>query len=81
MTAVDDPVLYVNPDTLARLLASERATIFSVNGVATTAFAQTESRYANTKLLVSREVTGHAVHRKVWAPSEQRFIFEYVGDV
>lgn len=81
MTAVDDPILYVNPDTMARLIASERAAISSVNGVATTAFAETDPRYPSAKLLVSREVTGHALHRRVWVPSEQRFIFQYVGDV
>jgi hypothetical protein len=81
MTAVDEPILYVNPDTMGRLLASERASIRSVNGVATTAFAETDDRYPNVKLLVSREVMGHSVHRKIWIASEQRFIFEYIGDV
>jgi hypothetical protein len=81
MAAVDDPVLYVNPDTMARLLASERAAISSVDGVATTAFPETDPRYPSAKLLVSREVTGHAVHRKIWVASEQRFVFDYVGDV
>lgn len=81
MTAVDDPILYVNPETMARLIASERAAISSVNGVSTTALAETDPSYPSAKLLVSREVTGHAVHRRVWVASEQRFIFEYVGDV
>lgn len=81
MTAVDEPILYVNQETMSRLLASERAVVQSVNGVATTAFAETDSRYPGTKLLVSREVTGHSVHRKVWIAPEQRFIFEYIGDV
>lgn len=81
MTAVDEPILYVNPDTMSRLLATERAAIRSVDGVATTAFSKTDPRYPNVKLLVSREITGHAVHRKVWVAADQRFIFEYVGDV
>jgi hypothetical protein len=81
MTAVDEPILYVNPDTMSRLLASGRAAAISVNGVATTAFAETDPKYPKVKLLVSREVTGHAVHRKVWVAADQRFVFEYVGDV
>lgn len=81
MTTVDEPILYVNTETMGRLIASERASIRSVDGVAVTAFPETDDRYPNVRLLVSREVMGHSVHRKIWIASEQRFIFEYVGDV
>lgn len=81
MTAVEDTILYVDQNTLSRLISSERARLSSVNGVVTTVFTDNDHKYPGTTILVSREVLGNAVHRKVWVAQEQRFIFEYVGDV
>lgn len=81
MAAVDDPILYVNIDTMNRLVASERVRIRSVNGVTKTIFPETDHSYPNVSLLCSREVMGNSVHRKIWVPAEERYVFHYVGDV
>lgn len=81
MAIVDDPILYVNIDTMNRLIASERVRIGSSNGSARTSFPDADPRYPNVTLLCSREVTENAVHRKVWVPAEERYVFHYVGDV
>ncbi len=81
MPEVDDPILYVTPDTLQRLFVQERTQMRTVNGFAEARLLETDPRYPNTVLLTSREITGNAVHRKEWVSQEQRYIFVYVGDI
>lgn len=70
--------LYVQPETLARLIASGRVQV-QEDGMPT--FKADDTRYPSIALLESSEVTGHAVHRQVWSGYDQRRVFEYVGDV
>jgi hypothetical protein len=81
MAEIDDAILYVSPDTYDRLLANERIVVRPVPGLSKAAFLNNDHRYPNIPLQTSRQVTGNAVHRKVWVPAEERFVFEFVGDV
>lgn len=81
MSVVDDQILYVDPETMNRLIAGERVRMVSRDGVVKIAFPENDPGYPNSTLLVSREVSGNAAHRRTWVPQEQRFVFEYVGDV
>lgn len=78
---IDDALLYVSVETYDRLVASERVVVQPVKGYSKAAFPSNDHRYPDIPIQTTRSVTDNAVHRKVWVSAEERFIFEYVGDV
>ena len=76
-----DTALYVQPDTLDRLMAQERITISSVDQETIVSFSTSDPIHPGRTVLTSREITPNAVHTRRWQAEEGRYIFEYVGDI
>lgn len=72
------PLLYVQPETLKRLLASGRVRKLKDG---TPVFSARDQAFPNAAVQLSLEVTGHAVHRRVLSGYDRSYIFEFVGDV
>ena len=70
--------LYVQPETLDRLIASGRVHLL---GDGTPVFRHDDTTFPDVALLESGEVTGHAVHRQVWSGYDRTRVFEFVGNV
>ena len=81
MAAIDDAILYVNVDTYDRLVATERVVVKPATGLSKAAFLSNDHRYPDIPIQTSRQVIGNSVHRKVWVPAEERFVFEFVSDI
>jgi hypothetical protein len=81
MSVFHAPILYVNLDTINRLIATGRVRVTSIDGIVTTVFPPNDPLYPEATLQVSSDVFGNAVHRKVYLTSQERHIFEFVGDV
>jgi hypothetical protein len=81
MSVVDVPILYVNIDTMKRLIITGRARPVSSDGITVTAFPDNDPLYPNARLLVSSDVFGNAVHRRTEIPSENSYRYDFVGDV
>ena len=64
----------------AKASLRQYATTFT-DGVARTFFSRTDDTYPDATVLLSREITPNAVHRRTWIPAEERHVFEYVGNV
>lgn len=77
----EDTALYVQPDTLDRLMAQERITISSVDQETIMFFSASDPIHPGRTVLTSTEITPNAVHARRWLGDEGRYIFEYVGDI
>jgi hypothetical protein len=77
----DGTILYLQPPTIDRLLAQQRITLYTEDGVVRAVFIPDDPRYPGAAVRPSYEVIANSVHRRRWLADEQRHIFEYIGDV
>jgi hypothetical protein len=75
-----DPALYVQPETFQRLTAQERVTFKVVDGITLAVFPDNDPLYPSASVRISPQVTANAVHRRRWVSSEERYIYEFLGD-
>lgn len=88
-TPEDATILYVHPVTLDALLAQQRVTLYTEDGVVRSQFTPEDFRYPSIEVRPSREVVPNSVHRRRRVPdghghilgNEEGYIFEYVGVV
>lgn len=71
-------ILHVQPETMARLLASGRVQRLDDG---TPVFPESDHTFPGAALQLSRAVTPNAAHRRVWSGYDRRFIFEFAGSV
>ena len=88
-TPEDATILYVHPITLDALLAQQRVSLYTEDGVVRSQFTPEDFRYPSIEVRPSREVVPNSVHRRRRVPdghghilgNEEGYIFEYVGVV
>lgn len=83
----DATILYVQPSTLDALLAQQRVSLYTNDGVVRAKFVPDDFRYPSMEVRPSSEVIPNSVHRRRRVPdghshllgNEEGYIFEYVG--
>lgn len=76
-----DPELFVQSQTFERLAAQERVSFQTIDGVTIAVFSDNDPLYPGRSVKTSTEVMFDSVHRRRWMPDEERYIFEYFGEV
>lgn len=77
----EDIALYVQPDTLARLMTQERVRSEILEQETVMSLLDSDPIHPGRIVRVSREITANAVHARRWLAEEGRYIFEYIGDI
>ena len=85
----DATIFYVHPITLDALLAQQRVSLYTSDGVVRSKFAPEDFRYPSMEVRPSSEVIPNSIHRRRRVPdghghllgNGEGYIFEYVGVV